>query len=288
VVLESFSLGFAAAVILGIADLIAAVVSRKMGLTRLLLWTHLAAVLVATPYLVLGADLHAVSLKYVALFGGLSVVVLINLVAFYKGLQIGPVALVSPIVSGHLVIVILLSAIVLGERLESVQMLGIGAAAVGIVVASMTVQDNNVGSLGLSKGVGYALITMFGAGIFVFALGALSREFGWFLPIYLVRVGSLILVLPAQLVVKNGPWWSPSPKLVLVAAMIGVLQFSGLAVYSLGAQIGSVSLVASTFSVYPLIPMLGGVLIFHEQLITRQTAGMATVLGGLMVLGLAS
>jgi hypothetical protein len=52
VVLESFSLGFAAAVILGIADLIAAVVSRKMGLTRLLLWTHLAAVLVATPYLV--------------------------------------------------------------------------------------------------------------------------------------------------------------------------------------------------------------------------------------------
>ena len=76
----------------------------------------------------------------------------------------------------------------------------------------------------------------------------------------------------SQWFAKAGPWWSPSPKLVLIAVLVGILQFSGLAAYASGAQMGSVSLVAATFSIYPIIPMIGGVILMHERIVPRQAA----------------
>ena len=285
---ESLLLGLTAAVIFGFADLIAVVVARKIPLVRLLLWIHVGAFIIGVPYLVLAADLGTVSPQLWALFGVMSLVFLGMQSMFYKGLQVGPVVLVSPIVSAHLIIVILLSTIFLGERLESVQMLGISIAMFGLLLATMTLQSDPSGGSNVRKGATYALITMVGAGIFIFTVGALSKEVGWFLPIFLIRTGSFFILLPAQRLAKAGPWWSPSPKLVLIAILVGALQFSGLAAYASGAQMGSVSLVAATFSIYPVIPMIGGVILMRERIVPRQAAGLASVCAGLLVLGMTS
>ena len=287
-VLESFSLGLMAAVVFGAADLIAAVAVRRMGIIRLMLWTHIAAVVIATPYLLLGAELHAIPLTDLALLGGLSALILSGLVTFYKGLQAGPVALVSPIVSAHLILVILLSVLFLGEHLGPVQVLGIAIAIIGIVLASMTVDSPSLGRLHLGKGVSYALLTMVTSGLFVFGIGALSQEFGWFLPIYLVRVASLTILVPVQRATRSMPLWSPSLTLVFVAAIVGILQFTGLAAYAMGAQAGSVSLVAAGFAIYPIIPMVGGVIFFQERLVPRQALGLASVPVGLLVFMMAA
>jgi drug/metabolite transporter (DMT)-like permease len=285
---ESLLLGLTAAAIFGFADLIAVVVARRIPLVRLLLWVHVGAFIIGVPYLLLAADLGALSPGHWALFGVLSLVFLGMQSTFYKGLQIGPVVLVSPIVSAHLVIVILLSTIFLGERLESVQMLGISIAMFGLLMATMTLQSDPSRGSNAGKGVTYALISMVGVGVFIFAVGALSKEIGWFLPIFLVRAGSFFILLPAQRFAKAGSWWSPSPKLVMIAILVGALQFSGLAAYASGAQMGSVSLVAAMFSIYPIIPMIGGVILMRERIVPRQAAGLASVCAGLLVLGMTS
>ena len=59
---------------------------------------------------------------------------------------------------------------------------------------------------------------------------------------------------------------------MLTAVLVGILQFSGLAAYASGAQMGSVSLVEATFSIYPIIPMIGGVILMHERIVPRQAA----------------
>ncbi len=105
-VLEGFILGLFAAFTFGIADFIATIVARRLGLIRLLVITHVAAVLVVTPYLVFRADLHGIPLAYWPVFVAVSLLLLATLVSFYKGIQVGPVVLVSPIVSAHIVIVI--------------------------------------------------------------------------------------------------------------------------------------------------------------------------------------
>ena len=285
---ESFFLGLTAAVIFGIADLVAGIVARRISISRLLLWIHLGGFIFGLPYLVLATDLGAVSPQLWALFGVLSIMFLGMMSTFLKGLQAGSVVVVSPIVSAHLVIVILLSTIFLGERLESYQMLGIGIAIAGLLMATLTWQSDTPEGGQVGKGVSYALLTMVGAGVFIFAIGALSKEIGWFLPIFLVRTGSFFILIPVQRLAQAGPWWSPSPKLVFIAIVVGALQFAGLAAYAAGAQMGSVSLMAATFSIYPIIPMIGGVVLMHERIVPQQAAGLASVCAGLLVIGMTS
>ena len=285
---ESFFLGLTAAVIFGIADLVAGIVARRISISRLLLWIHLGGFIFGLPYLVLATDLGAVSPQLWALFGVLSIMFLGMMSTFLKGLQVGSAVVVSPIVSAHLIIVIPLSTIFLGERLESFQMLGISIAIVGLFMATLTWQSDTPAGGQVGKGVSYALLTMVGAGVWIFAIGALSKEIGWFLPVFLVRTGSFFILIPVQRLAQAGPWWSPSPKLVFIAIVVGALQFAGLAAYAAGAQMGSVSLMAATFSIYPIIPMIGGVILLRERIVPRQAAGLASVCAGLLVLGITS
>ena len=277
-----------AAVVFGCADIIAVVAVRRLGIIRLVLWSHVGAVVIATPYLALGGELHAIPLTHFAILGGLIILILCALVTFYKGLQTGPVALVSPIVSAHLIPVIILSVLFLGEDLGWVQVLGIAISATGLVLASMTVASPYLGKSHLGKGVSYALLSMATSGLFVFGLGAMSQEFGWFLPIYLVRVGSLAILIPLQRATRSMSLWSPSIAIVLVAAMVGILQFIGIAAYAMGAHVGSVSFATAGFTIYPIIPIIGGFFFFHERLVPRQAFGLASVLMGLVVFRIAA
>ena len=287
-VLEGFVLGLVAALTFGVADFVAAIVARKIGITRLLVVTHVAGVGIATPYLLFGANLHGIPFLFLPAFAVVSLLLIATLVSYYKGLQLGPVALVSPIVSAHLVVVILLSVLVLGERMGSVQIIGMAAAVGGVIIASMALDRSHPDKHQSSKGLWFALAATLGGGFFVFALGALSREVGWFFAIYVVRLITLFILLGAQRAMPNLAWRTVSTKYILVAALVGILQFGGLAAYAMGTQVGPISIVAAAFSVYPIVPMVGGLIVFRERLASRQAFGLATVLAGLMVLAMNS
>ena len=288
-ILQSFAFGLVAALAFGVADFIAIIVARKIGVTRLLVWTHIAAVVIGTPYLLFGTGLPTeIPISYWAAFVGLSVLLLAILTTFYKGVQLAPVTMVSPIVAAHLVLVILLAVVFLQERLGAVQITGISAAVAGVLLVSMSVDSGRTGRLRVGRGVLLALATMLGAGFFVFSLGALSKEFGWFIPIYFIRLGTLVFLLPVQFRSHSWPWQQIPSKVVLVAVLVGTLQFGGLLAYALGAEVGQLSIVAVAFAVYPILPVLGGLLIFRERLAARQTVGVTLALGGLVVLGAAA
>lgn len=285
-VLEGFVLGLVAAFTFGFADFIAAVAARKMGITRLLLITHIASVGVATPYLVFAADLDGVSLAFLPVFAAVSVLLIAILVSFYKGLQLAPVALVSPVVSAHVVLVILLSVLFMGEQIGPVQIMGMAAAVGGVMLASMTLAGGHPGNRQTMKGLRFAIAATVGGGFWVFAMGALSKEVGWFSTIYLVRVITLILLLAAQTGMRNVEWRTLSVKQALPAVLVGILQICGLAAYTIGAQVGAISITAAAFSVYPIIPIIGGLVVFRERIASRQALGLASVLAGLLVLGI--
>jgi drug/metabolite transporter (DMT)-like permease len=45
---------------------------------------------------------------------------------------------------------------------------------------------------------------------------------------------------------------------------------------------------AATSSAYPVIPLVGGLLIFHERLMRQQVGGAILIVAGLILLGLSS
>ena len=74
----------------------------------ILVWSHIGGLLVSTPYLLLKADIHTIPVAYWPFFGILAVLILVALTSFYKAVQTSPISLISPIVSAHLVVVILI------------------------------------------------------------------------------------------------------------------------------------------------------------------------------------
>ena len=286
---QSFVLGLGAAITFGVADFVAVAVARRIGTMSVLVWTHIGGLLVSTPYLLLKADVHTIPVAYWPFFGILALLILVATTSFYKAVQTSPISLVSPIVSAHLVVVILLSVTFMGERTGTVQLVGISLALAGVVLASMTVSNPHISMPHLSKGIVLGITAMLSAGLFVFGIGNLSQELGWFLPIYVVRLCTFTVLLPTNLMIRGRSWRGLLPSShVLTAILVGVLQFIGLAAYAMGAQIGPISVVAASFSVYPVIPVIGGFILFKEKLAPRQTMGVVSALGGLVILGLAT
>jgi uncharacterized membrane protein len=67
-----------------------------------------------------------------------------------------------------------------------------------------------------------------------------------------------------------------------------VFDAAGLIFFARGAQVGLVAVTAAVSSAYPVIQLVGGLLIFHERLLPQQVGGAILILVGLILLGLGS
>ena len=283
-VFQSFLYGLFAAFSIGIADLMAAAISRRIGVYRVLLATHVVSVLLSSIYLPFAFDFGDVSPgDWLDLFL-LSILIIVTLAALYKALQIGPVAVVSPIVATPLA-AILLAVLVGGERLTTGQVIGIAITVTGVALTSVDPREVGIGRRLIGTGALLALATMLGGGIWVYRIGSLSQKLGWFHPVYLNRVITLAILAPVQIRGRMWRWQGFTVGLGLSIVLLGVLETAALFALARGAEIGAISIVAATFSVYPLVPIAGGLLIFKERLARNQIVGLAIVLPGLITLG---
>ncbi len=278
--------GVLAAVGWGIADFLAAVISKRIGILWTVFGVHIASVAATTIYLFFALDPTLPSLGQWAALVGISLVAVVTYLAFYKSLQIGPVAVISPIVSMYAVVVILLAVLLLGERLSAGQSIGAIGTIVGIVLAS-----TNPGALRrkgtlIGAGVLFGILATLGLGLWQFAIGVLSREIGWFLPIYISRVLTLAYLTPIVVARRSRPWRQASAPLILGVIVVGIVETGGLFAFARGSEVGIISIVAAASITYPVIPVLGGLAVFKERLSPMQWSGLLIALVGLLVLTL--
>ncbi|MCH8869917.1 MAG: DMT family transporter [Chloroflexi bacterium] len=288
VVLQSLLLGVLAALGWGIADFVAAVVSKRLGILRTIVGVHLVSIPVAAVYFFAVSDISIVSLTHWAVLLLISAVSFIVYIVFYKALQVGPVAVVSPIVSAYAVVVIVLAFIFTGERLSVMQGVAVSASVGGIVLASVSLRSG----MRLREVVGFGallgFVAMVGIGVWQFGVGILSRDIGWFLPIFLGRVITFGMFVPLVAVRREWPWQRLSAPLLVGVVVVGITETGGLFAFARGAEIGVISIVAAASITYPIIPILGGLIVFKEELGFTQYVGLAVALAALLVLALSS
>ena len=286
-VLDSVIFGLLSAFGFGVSDLLAAAVTRKLGILRTVVGVNIVAIALTTVYLVLASSLSEVSPRHWAVLAGLAVLGSITLLAFYRGLQIGPVTIVAPILAAHAVVVILLAMVFVGDRLSGWQVIGVSATITGVVLMSVDLRAIQSGQKLIGVGVLMALVAMVGTGFWQYSVGVLSQDIGWFLPVYVIRLLMLAMIAPASMVRRDWPWQLLTGRLVAGVVLIGVFETGALFAFTRGAEVGVISIVAAASTAYPMVPILGGLLIFRERLALSQVAGLAIALGGLLVLGLA-
>lgn len=280
--------GVLAAVGWGVADFIAAMASKRLGVLRTATGVHLSSGVAAAGYFLFVFEPGFLTWLHWAALGGVSVLGVLIYIAFYRALSEGPVAIVSPIVSAYAIVVIALAMVFSGERLSGWQVLGALCSISGVVLASFDPRGFAGGGRLIGLGAGLAIATMLGIGVLSYAMGILSRELGWFLPVYISRTMTLLLFIPLTAALRQWTLRGVTLLLAVGVAVAGIVEMGGMFAYTRGTEVGVISIVAAASITYPLIPMLGGIAVFGERLALSQWVGLVITLAGLFVLALAS
>jgi drug/metabolite transporter (DMT)-like permease len=280
--------GLLAALLWGLADVTAAIASRQTGSFRVALGLHaiavvaLGAIAAATGAIDDVPPATALALVWLGALGALSYA------TFYKALEIGPISIVSPIVSAYAAVSVVLAVIVLGESLTAAQLAAVVVVLLGVMLASADLRQAHTIERRQALGLLLALVTVVSIGAFVFGNAYYAIEFGWLVPIFFSRAFTTVFLLAFAL--RDGSWRFPnrSPRVLALVTIVAVLDTAGLAIFNIGAERADTSIVSAASAPYALIPILGGVLFLHERPAPVQWLGIAAVVAGVVALGLLS
>ncbi len=286
------ALGLGAALLWGFADYFAAVASRSLGALRVVLGFHLAALIPLT-VLVLATDgLARVSLTQVALLALVGAFGWVSYLAFYGALAIGPISVLSPIVSGYAAVTVLLAVVITGNHLSAAQAVAVATTIAGAMVASADVRAVARAKLERRSALGFvlALVAMGLLGAFVFGVSYYRQRIGWLGPIFLARGFAAVFLLghvlargersPSDTAAMHGP-----KVPIAVLALLALLDTGGYVCFNLGVGHASTAIVAAASAPYATVPIAMGVSFFGERPTRTQWLGVGLVVVGVIVLG---
>jgi drug/metabolite transporter (DMT)-like permease len=280
-------LGLTAALSWGLADYIAAVASRRAGSFRVVLGFHLVATALLALLLVgTGETLSDVSGQDLAWFLFLGLLGALSYLCFYRALAIGPISIVSPIVSAYAAATVVCAVVIGGERLGAEEALPIMVVLFGVLLASSDLAQFKALERIALLGILLALVTAVAIGVFVYGIAYFSATYGWLVPIFLARGFSTLFLLAVSL--RGGEWRFPdrSPRLLITISLIAVVDTLGYVAFNFGVWHADTTVVATAAAPYSVVPIVFGVVLLHERPRWVQWAGIGLVIGGLILLGL--
>jgi len=215
----------------------------------------------------------------------------LSYLAFYGALAIGPISVLSPIVSGYAAVTVLFAVLVVGERLSLDQTVAVMTTILGAMISSANVREIARATVERCSVYGFALalIAMVLLGGFVFGVSYYHDRIGWLGPIFLARAFAA-LFLVAHLGHRGGFRSMPRPQRGAAAmiVLLAALDTGGYVCFNLGVGHAPTSVVATASAPYALVPVLMGVSILRERPTPTQWSGVALVIVGLLTLGLTS
>ena len=231
---------------------------------------------------------------------------LLGYLAFYRALEYGgAVGLVSAISATYGGVTTVLAVAVLGEHLGVAGAIGVALAVAGVALAAAHQATGAGATLALGEpmvgvapapsrirslsraGVPLAIACALAYGVGGFLLGRYSARAGWLVASLVAHGASVTVLLTALPLLSRRAQWRGSASGVIWAAAAGLTDAVGLLAFARGGQVGQIAVTAAVSSVFPVIPLVAGVLLFGEHLTRRQLTGVAGIIVGLVLIGLA-
>ncbi len=289
-------LGLTAAVCWGLSDFIARFASRRIGAYRALLFMQLIGFAGLSAYLLASggfsrsaiSDWHPWVLAFLA--GSLNT---IGSLALYFAFEVGVLTVVAPISSSYPAITVVL-ALLSGEHIRALNAAGLFLTLVGLLLAatsfsaapgtSASSQTNS--HSWLSKGVGWAIVSLISFGIMFWFLGFHVLPFlGAGLSVWVIRLATssmlLLAAAPAHQSVRlpsGNVWW--------LLAIMGLMDTTAYTANNAGLQSGPVSIITVVASLYGAVTVFLSSIFLRERLKATQWVGVALIFAGIVLVNL--
>lgn len=244
----------------------------------------------------------------------LGVVSGLSYLAFATALRLGPITVVSPVVSAYGGLTVLLAVLLLGESLTSVQAFGAVVSTIGILLVGVRFASAWRDTRFVGPGVPFALAALAGFGFLTVGLAGPIAVAGWLPVLFGVRIantatawaGLAVSGIPAVRSLAAGRTRSDpdgldleldaesdadlgSPRSAISRRGIGILAAAavfdllGFISYVVGIQEAQTWLVGLISSFGPAIAVLVAIVLLHERLRAIQWAGLAVLLAGVIL-----
>jgi uncharacterized membrane protein len=279
--------GLTAALGWGLADFTGAVGGRRIGSLPTVMVAQALSAIAMTGFMIAGGHDPAVMAPYAGF------VVLNGLasggayLSHYRALQLGPVAVVSPIGATYAVVGVTLAVVVLGERPGPAAIVGGVITVIGVMLTSTDLAKLRAGTHTRPPGLPWAIVSAVFFGVGGFFLGYFAQEVGWVPGLWASRCAQLAMFTALSLVRRRDfdrLGWNIG---LVIALASGAADLLGVVSYSIGASRGLLSIVLIASAVFPLIAVALSIAFLHERPVRNQYAGIGLVVAGLLVLGLA-
>jgi drug/metabolite transporter (DMT)-like permease len=235
--------------------------------------------------------------------------------AYFTGLRVGPISVVSGMVAAYGGLTVVLSVVLRGETLTTTQALGATVATVGVILTGVAFEGGFRGTRFAGPGVVFAVVALV-----LFALMAITTDIALetaspLLVLLVSRVVTAVLAIAiiVALTVRRGSMVDPAVvgesgpvgldpvpehtarRLVLpnrrsriVGAIVfaGTLDLIGLAAFTIGLQTAPTWMVGLASSFGPAVTIVAAVALLGERLKPIQWLGLVGVAIGMVAIAL--
>ena len=292
-----FLAGLGAALSWGTMDVASALASRRLGSLKVTAGIQVvSAVLLVALAVGRGTAMPSDPLV-LATAGLLGIVGAGAYLSYFTGLRIGPISLVSGVVSAYGGLTVVLAVLVRGESLTSVQALGAAVATLGVVLTAVAFDGGIRATRLAGPGVVFAVIALLLFALMTVGLAEAIERSGWLEVLVVSRIVNAVVSIGAVVVLTS----LAHPRLralvqvdtiavartswaiVLIA---GVLDVTGLIVFAIGLEQAETWLVGLVSSFGPAFTILIAVLFLGERLRRVQWLGLFGVGLGMVLIAL--
>jgi drug/metabolite transporter (DMT)-like permease len=292
--------GLGAALSWGTMDIASALASRRIGSLRVTAGVQL----VSSALLVVAAIATTSSIPSGP--GVLAVCGLLGLIgagayfAYFTGLRIGPISVVSGMVAAYGGLTVVLSVVIRGESLTGTQALGAAIATIGVILTGVAFDRGLRATRFAGPGVVFAVVALV-----LFAMMAITMDVAldsadWLQVLLLSRlvtaVISVVAVVGVAVAARRTAGRAPSPappsepvRWRRVGAMLlvaGSLDVTGLVAFAIGLSSAPTWMVGLASSFGPAVTILVAVALLGERLRRIQWLGLVGVAIGMVAIGL--
>lgn len=274
-----------------VGDTIAVHANRKLGALRVLFWSQYVAVVIALGGLPFFAhQLNRITPASLWQTLVLAVLLLVSMLAFYRGLEKSNAVLAGVIAGAFPVLVVILSLISFDESLSGKQSAAITLVFLGMAFAALPLSRVLKRQLRLDQNLWYAFAAFVGWGIYFTYVRYPIETQGWFSTGIIVTVMHFVLM---HLFFALSRRSAGHPTLALRNGYVGVFAATSLVVFGTYAfnfaiEFGQSSVVAPIAGSYPALYALLAYRVYRDRIESSQVVGVVLTLLGVVLLSLAS
>ena len=268
----------------GIYDFLGGVYSKQIGPFKSFFWSQLAG-LISILLLLFAFTINLnIPILVIILLPIAAIVYSVGYLFFFKGFEIGNVSIVAATMNLWAVFTMLFAFIFMGQRLSTMQTLGVFMIISGVTLASLNWRDIKNHSFKLSLGVKETVFGAFFFGVFWNISEIISEKIGWLPTTLFVKFGIIVFLLLFSFLIKQELVLTKvTTKTKIIVLLMGSIEAGAVAIVNYGLTIGDAILITPIASALSIVTITLAIIFLKDKVTKLQGLGMITAIAGIIV-----